>query len=311
MLVKSFSEGRAMSRERIVIVGGSGFVGSHLARRLVAEGHQVRIVSRHHQGRHPLPKEVKVTECDVHNPASFCDAFIGCSVAINLVGILNEKGHNGRGFHKAHVELSDKVIQACAANGIERLLHMSALGADAENGPSFYLRSKGEAEEAVHASSLKVTSFRPSVIYGEGDSFLNRFANLLAIPGPFPLACADARFAPIWVEDVVSCFVHAIGDEQTVGKRYNLCGPNEYTLEELVRYTSWLMGKKKWIVPLGDTASAIQARLLELVPGKPFSRDNLDSTKVASVCDAGFPRVFGFKPESLEAVVPGYLGGRY
>jgi NADH dehydrogenase len=184
---------------------------------------------------------------------------------------------------------------------------MSALGADATNGPSFYLRSKGKAEDAVHASGLKVTSFRPSVIFGEGDSFLNRFANLMAIPGPFPLACASARFAPIWVEDVVKCFIHAIGEEHTIGQRYNLCGPNEYTLEELVRYTARVRGKKKWIVPLGNSLSAIQARVLELVPGKPFSRDNFDSTRYPNVCDGEFPAVFGFTPHTLESIAPEYL----
>lgn len=299
-----------MNRERIVIVGGSGFVGSHLARRLIAEGHQVRILTRGHRSHHPLPVDVKLMECDVHDTSSLIDAFRGCGVVINLVGILNEKGHNGRGFHHAHVALSNRVVEACKANGIERLLHMSALGADSSNGPSFYLRSKGEAEDAVHASGLKVTSFRPSVIFGEGDSFLNRFINLMAIPGPFPLACAYARFAPIWVEDVVNCFIHALGDDQTIGQHYNLCGPNEYTLEELVRYTARLRGKKKWIVPLGKSLSAIQARVFELVPGKPFSRDNYDSTRCPSVCDEAFPTVFGFTPHRLESIAPEYLQDR-
>jgi NADH dehydrogenase len=297
-----------MRRERIVIVGGTGFVGSHLARRLVADGHQLRILSRKRNDRYPLPDEVKMIECDVHDQSSLSDAFRGFSVAINLVGILNEKGHDGEGFHHAHVALSEKVVAACKANGIGRLLHMSALGADAVNGPSFYLRTKGQAEDAVHASGLKVTSFRPSVIFGKGDSFLNRFAGLLSIPGPFPLACASAKFSPIWVEDVASCFAHAVSDEQTIGQRYNLCGPNTYTLEELVRYTAKLRGKKKWIVPLNDTLSAIQANVMEYVPGKPFSRDNYHSTQSPSVCDGEFPTVFGFTPHTLEEVGPGYLG---
>lgn len=296
-----------MSREKIVIVGGNGFVGSHLAKRLVGAGHQVRILTRTRHNRYPFPSDVNLMACDVHQQASLNDAFRGCTVAINLVGILNEKGHNGRGFHHAHVALSEKVVAACQSNGIVRLLHMSALGADAINGPSFYLSTKGEAEDAVHASGLQVTSFRPSVIFGEGDSFLNRFANLLAIPGPFPLACASARFAPIWVEDVARCFAHAIGDEQTIGQRYNLCGPNEYTLEDLVRYTARLIGKKKLIIPLGQGLSAMQARVMELIPGKPFSRDNFNSTLSPNVCDGEFPAIFGFAPQALEQVAPEYL----
>jgi uncharacterized protein YbjT (DUF2867 family) len=299
-----------MNKQQVVIVGGSGFVGSHLAARLLRDGHQVRILTRNMEGvnRYPLPEEVELVECDVHEQSSLNRAFAGCSVAVNLVGILNERAHNGQGFYQAHVVLTRKVIEACRANGIERLLHMSALGASADSGPSFYLRSKGEAEDAVHLSGLKVTSFRPSVIFGKGDSFLNRFASLLKIPGPFPLACAAARFAPIWVEDVVECFAQALSKEETIGQRYNLCGPQEYTLEELVRYTATVVGKRKWIVPLGDTLSALQARLLELVPGKPFSRDNFNSTRTPSVCNGPFPEVFGITPHELGAIAPGYLG---
>ena len=301
-----------MNNQQVVIVGGSGFVGNYLASRLVQEGHRVRVLSRHkvaaeHGPLHEVVGHVEHIECDVHNQQALNAAFSGCSVVVNLVGILNEPGHNGRGFHRAHVALSHKVVEACRANRIERLLHMSALGANAATGPSFYLRSKGEAEDAVHISGLKATIFRPSVIFGEGDSFLNRFATLLKIPGPLPLACASARFAPIWVDDVVACFAHAIGDEKTIGQRYNLCGPTEYTLEELVRYTASVREKSKWIVPLGNTLSAIQARVLEWVPGKPFSRDNFNSTKSPSVCGEAFPALFAITPRTLESVAPDYL----
>lgn len=296
-----------MDKGRVVIVGGSGFVGSHLTKRLLANGMPVRVLSRQAQGRHPLPKEAEFVRCNVHDTTALGDCLKDCSIAINLVGILNEREHDGQGFQQAHVVLAKKIVEACHTNGIERLLHMSALGADAKNGPSFYLRTKGEAEDAVHTSGLKVTSFRPSVIFGEGDSFLNRFAKLLAIPGPFPLACSSARFAPIWVEDVVECFAQSINNEQTIGQRYDLCGPNEYTLEELVRYTAKLKGKKKWIVPLGDTLSAMQASVMEYLPGKPFSRDNYNSTKSPSVCDGNFPVVFDFNPHTLEDIAPDYI----
>lgn len=296
-------------KHSIVITGGSGFVGSHLARRLLQDGHHVRILSRHAGKaiRYPLPEQVELVACDVHEPEQLKAAFNGCDVAINLVGILNERGHDGRGFHQAHVALTHKVIDACQSNGITRLLHMSALWADAIRGTSYYLRSKGEAEDAVHASGLQVTSFRPSVIFGEGDSFLNRFAKLLAIPGPFPLACAEARFAPIWVEDVAECFASAVDNEETCDGHYDLCGPKEYTLEELVRYVAQLQGRRKWIVPLGESLSTIQANLLEYVPGKPFSRDNLNSTKTPSVCACGFPEVFDLRPHELEDIAPDYI----
>ena len=299
-----------MSKEQVVIVGGSGFVGSHLTERLLSEGYRVRVLTRHHgyPDETRLPAALELLQCDVYNQLALDRAFNGCDVVINLVGILNEHGHNGRGFYHTHVALSHKIVEACRVNRIERLLHMSALGANAATGPSFYLRTKGEAEHAVHISGLKVTIFRPSVIFGKGDSFLNRFAKLMAIPGPFPLACASARFAPIWVGDVVECFVHALANDETIGKRYNLCGAHEYTLEELVRYTASVLGKKKWILPLNDTLSAIQARVLEWIPGKPFSRDNFNSTRTPSVCEGEFPAIFGITPHTLESIAPEYLG---
>ena len=298
-----------MEKEQVVIVGGSGFVGGHLTQRLLREGYRVRILTRHngYSDEARLPAELELLQCDVHDQPSLNRAFKGCKVVINLVGILNERGHNGHGFYHAHVALTHKIVEACRVNCIERLLHMSALGADAATGTSFYLRSKGEAEHAVHISGLKVTIFRPSVIFGKGDSFLNRFAALLKIPGPFPLACASARFAPIWVGDVVECFVQSLANEATIGKRYNLCGPHEYTLEELVSYTAGVLGKKKWIIPLGDTLSAIQARVLEWVPGKPFSRDNFNSTRTPSVCEGEFPAIFGITPHTLESIAEDYL----
>lgn len=299
-----------MSHESVAILGGSGFVGSHLTARLAGNGHTVRILSRHRGGRHhhPLPSGAQMIDYDAADLESVSTAIDGCSVVINLVGILNERGHDGRGFHQAHVEMVQRVVSACRRKGVERLLHMCALGADAKSGTSHYLRTKGEAEEYVHASGLKVTSFRPSVIFGKGDSFLTRFAKLLAIPGPFPLACATARFAPVWVEDVVSCYAHAITDPQTIGQRYELCGPKEYTLEELVRYIAQLLGKRKWIIPLGDSLSAVQAQVLEFVPGKPFTRDNFNTMRTPNVCAAEFPAIFGITPRALESVAPEYLG---
>jgi NADH dehydrogenase len=186
---------------------------------------------------------------------------------------------------------------------------MSALGADAEHGNSFYQRSKGEAEELVHATGdLDVTSFRPSIIFGPDDSFFNRFAGLLkSVPLFFPLACANARFAPVYVGDVVECFARAIDAPATVGKRYELCGPYSYSLYQLVQYTTRQFGLRRWIVKLPDWAARLQARVFELMPGKPFSRDNYDSMRRDNVCGGEFPAEFGIIPCSIESVVPAYL----
>jgi NADH dehydrogenase len=184
---------------------------------------------------------------------------------------------------------------------------MSALNADASQGPSFYLRTKGEGENALHtfsSSRLGVTSFRPSVIFGPGDSFLNRFAMLLKImPFFFPLASANARFAPVYVGDVADRFVAALDDKSTYGKHYDLCGPEQYSLKELVEYTATTLGLKKHVIGLPDFISKMQAYTLEWFPGKPFSVDNYNSLKLDSVCQQG-----AHEPTSMDMIVPTYLG---
>ncbi|MFO7593911.1 MAG: complex I NDUFA9 subunit family protein, partial [Pseudomonadota bacterium] len=254
-----------MKTHQICILGGSGFVGRHLAARLVRDGHQVRVLTRRrepHRDLLVLPT-LELRECNIHDETALQEAMAGCDVVINLVGILNEKGHSGQGFYRAHVELAKKVVTACRANSITRLLHMSALGADAEHGGSDYQKSKGEAEKLVHAGEgLTVTSFRPSVIFGPDDSFINRFAGLLKrVPLAFPLACAQTRFAPVYVGDVAECYARAIDNPATFGKSFELCGPNQYTLYQLVKYTSTQLGLHRWIIPLPDWASKLQAQV--------------------------------------------------
>lgn len=304
-----------MPHHQIGILGGSGFVGHHLAARLAKDGHAIRILTRrreHHRDLLVLPT-VEVRECNVHDVDALTQAVAGCDVVINLVGILNEKGHNGKGFYRAHVELAQKVVAACHANGIRRLLHMSALGADATHGASFYQRTKGEAENIVHASEgLVVTSFRPSIMFGPGDSFFNRFAGLLrTVPLLFPLACSGARFAPVFVGDVVECYARAIDNRATYGKSYSLCGPHEYTLQQLVAFTVKQLGVHRGIIPLPDWLSRLQAGVMEYLPGKPLSRDNYLSMQHPNVCEGEFPAEFGIIPRSIDSEVPRYLAEKH
>ncbi len=296
-----------MGKQEICVLGGTGFVGRHLVNRLAEQGLQVKVLTRRrerHRALLVLPT-VKLIEADVHNSAQLQHHFQGCDAVINLVGILNEEGHDGSGFKRVHVELAHKIIKACQDQRVQRLLHMSALSAHATQGASFYLRTKGEAEDYMHANageSLNVTSFRPSVIFGPDDRFINRFAGLLKLAPILPMACPNARFAPVYVGDVADAFAAALNDPSTYGRRYDLCGPREYTLKALVQYTAKLMGVKRLVIGLPDRLSRLQASILEYVPGKPLSLDNYRSLTQDSVCRDG-ERC----PTTLESIVTEYL----
>jgi uncharacterized protein YbjT (DUF2867 family) len=299
--------------KRIAILGGTGFVGQSLCNRLSREGYKLKVLTRsreYHRENLILLPELDLVQTDIHNPERLKFHLADCDAVINLVGILNEKGNSGKGFKQAHVELAEKIIRACEENGIHRLLQMSALNADATNGKSHYLRTKGEAEDILHSNKagIHVTSFRPSIIFGRDDSFFNRFANLLKMtPLFFPLACYGTKFAPIYVLDVVEMMSRSIKDPDSYGQKYQLCGPKTYTLEELVNYTADALGLKRTIIPLNDILSRIQATVFDFVPGKPFSTDNYLSAKKDSICDCNDLARYNIKATAIESVVPQYL----
>ncbi len=295
-----------MNQLSVVVLGGSGFVGRHIVARLVSASHRVVVPTRSRErAKHLiLLPTVDVIEADVHDEATLSRLARGADAVINLVGILHEAGRVD--FDRVHVELARKVVAACRTSGVRRLLHMSAQNADPE-GPSRYLRSKGTAEALVAASGLEWTIFRPSVIFGREDSFLNMFAKLERLLPVVALACPGARFQPVFVGDVAHAFVQAIDDDRTHSQRYALCGPGVYTLRDLVAYVGKLTGHERPILPLGPALSRLQARVLELLPGPLMSRDNLASMKKDNVCDCPFPEIFGIAPTSLEAIAPEYL----
>ncbi|HYQ99422.1 MAG TPA: complex I NDUFA9 subunit family protein [Casimicrobiaceae bacterium] len=296
-----------MADGSVLVLGGSGFVGRHVVNRLVQLGMKVVVPTRRRENaRHLiLLPTVEVQDADIHDPPTLARLAARSSAVVNLVGILNESGRDS--FARVHAELAAKVIAACRGAGVRRLVQMSSLNADPE-GPSRYQRSKGEAEAAIAASGLDWTIFEPSVIFGREDRFLNLFASLVRLLPVMALARAHTRFQPVYVGDVAHCFAHALADDATVGQRYRLCGPDVYTLRELVAYVGKLTGHERPILELPDWAGRLQARFLELVPGTPMSRDNLASMEVDSVCNCDFPAVFGIAPTALAALAPTYLG---
>lgn len=302
-----------MRTRKICVLGGSGFVGRHLCAALARRRHRIRVLTRRRErARHLLVfPTLELVETDIHYASKLNVSFRDCDTVINLTGILNEGPGQNENFDEVHARLPGKVAEACRYNGIRRLLHMSALGADAE-GPSRYLESKAAGEEAAHSASehgVAVTSFRPSVIFGPDDDFFNRFARLLALsPLVFPLACPRSLLAPVYVEDVVRAFTGSLDDKRTFGRRFGLCGPRQYTLMELVEYTAKTAGLRRMVVGLNDRLSRLQAQVLGHFPGKPFSLDNYLSLKKDSVCADNGLAELGISPAAVEAIVPTYIG---
>lgn len=327
-----------MRHQNICVLGGTGFVGSYLVSRLAAAGRTVKVLTRRReQGKALiLLPGVSVVEADIHDEPTLVREFSGVDAVINLVGILHES-RRGRedlpaarrgDFERVHVELPRKVVHACGKAGVRRLLHMSALGADPLS-KSAYQRSKGigevlvreaamphsEDENAylngpkfIHGQGMRVTIFRPSVIFGRGDSFLTMFARLQKYLPVLVLASPQARFAPVYVDDVARAFADSLDELATYGKTYELCGPKVYTLYELVRYVGEVTGHRRPVIALGDRLSYLLAWLMECLPGpKIMTRDNYYAMQVDNVCKAGWPDVFAFEPTALEAVAPDYL----
>lgn len=293
---------------KVLILGGSGFVGSHLVRRLSREGHSITVVTRYpNAARHlEIVPRVKIRVFDPYDPERLDTALAGHDALINLVGILNESGRDGSGFHRVHVELVEIALEACARAGSARFIQMSALNAGM--GESHYLQTRGEAEQRVQASSLNWTIFRPSTIFGPDDSFLNRFASLLAISPVLPLARHEARFAPVYVGDVVEAFVRVLAERDHVGEIYELCGAETWALREIVAWIAEQRGMRRWVIGLPDVLGRLQGRVFDFVPGKPFSSDNFRSLLLDSVCsDDGFDRL-GISPWPMSEKAPEWLG---
>lgn len=306
-----------MAPKTICVLGGTGFVGHHLVSQLTQQGYNVRVPSRNrerHRSLLVLP-QVEVIDCNIFDEHALKDLLQGCHAVVNLIATLNE---NKRGdFKKIHIELPNTLAKACASAGVTRVLHMSALNADASKGSSAYLRSKGAGEDAIHsADGLNVTSFRPSVIFGPDDHMFTFFANMLSVLPGIAVPCGDALMAPVYVGDVVEAMIKSINKPATFGQRYDMCGPEVYTMYELVRYTADLVKPKAKIYSLSDGMSAIKGRILGMLPGKLFTHDNYLSLQTPAVCDTPFPEIFDITPRTVESAVPYYAGradirGRY
>jgi NADH dehydrogenase len=297
-----------MSPLRIVVLGGTGFVGRHLLPRLLRDRHGLRLLSRNlaSHAERLLPPGVELLQMDVYDPDALRSAFAGADAVINLVGILNESGDNGRGFRRTHVELSKLVIAACQLAGVRRLLQMSSLNAG--RGSSHYLKSRGEAETAVKNSGLDWTIFEPSVIFGPGDGLFSRFGSLLEKLPVLPLACPNAKFAPVYVGDVVEAFARSLHDPAAIGEVYELYGPDVLSLREVVAMASRQLGLRRVVLPLPEPFGRMQAFACDFVPGKPFSSDNWRSLQTDSVGGIDGLHRLGIRATRVAEMLPEILG---
>ncbi|WP_439536038.1 complex I NDUFA9 subunit family protein [Methyloversatilis sp.] len=296
-----------MSLSTVLLIGGSGFIGSHVAR-LLAE-RTIRVVvptRRRDRAKHLiLLPTVDVVEADVNDAATLSRLMQDVDAVVNLVGILHSRSGSpwGADFDRAHVALPRAVAVAAKAAGVPRMVQVSALGAAAD-APSEYQRSKAAGEDAVRASGLEWTIFRPSLVFGDGECFLRLFAGLLKLFPVMPLAGADTRYQPVDVRDVARCIVHALDSDDSIGQVYPLCGPKVYTMRELVQLTGRTIGRDPCVIGLPGPLASLQALALELAPGPTLmSRDNLRSMSVDNVCDAGCTLPFGFTPAALESEI--------
>jgi NADH dehydrogenase len=291
-----------MAAQQLVILGGTGFVGSHLVPRLAADGHRIVLLSRNreqHRALGVLPG-VSVRTADVYDDEALRRHFVRADAAINLIGILNAGGRHT--FQRTHVDLTRRLIAVCQTTGVQRLHQMSALKAG--QGLSQYLKTRGEAEALVRASSLDWTIYQPSVIFGEGDGLISRFATLLRRMPMLPLARANARMAPTHVGDVAEAIARCVSNDRAARHSYELYGPEVLTLGEIVRKIRNAAALRTPIIALPDSLGRLQAQFAELLPGKPFSLDNFRSLRTDSVGKVDGYAALGIVPQPFTPWLP-------
>ncbi|QHE84241.1 complex I NDUFA9 subunit family protein [Hydrogenophaga sp. BPS33] len=303
----------------VVVLGGTGFIGRHVCEKLQREGWAITVPTRRaiNAARVQHLPRVTVIETDVHDSGHLLDVLTDHDAVVNLVAILHGSEDD---FERVHVELPLSIAEACAAAGVRRVVHVSALGASPD-GPSRYQRSKARGEEVLRGAGLDLTILRPSVVFGAGDRFLNLFARLQETFPIVPLAGARTRFQPVWVEDVAQAVAvglrsHALArnlGQGSVGQTIECVGPDVFTLADLVRLAGRYGSRERAIWPLPDLLARWQAAVFELAPGEPvMSRDNLDSMSIDNVATHEHPGLstLAITPSSVHSVAPTYLGQR-
>ena len=295
----------------VTVFGGGGFIGRHIVQRLAAAGHSIRIAGRDTERAARLCTmggvgQITPIAASITDEASSARAVAGADIVINLVGILFES--RAGDFQRIQAEGAGRVARLAAAAGAKQFLHLSAIGADASS-PSLYAQTKAAGEAAVLAAFPGAIILRPSVVFGPDDQFFNRFAGLAAMLPFMPVVAGETRFQPVYVGDVADAAMAALADPPAAGKVYELGGPRVMSMRQVLRYILDVTGRRRPMIALPEGFVRLQARLGELLPTPPLTRDQLillGKDNVVSPNASGF-QTLGIEPKAVEAIVPAYL----
>jgi NADH dehydrogenase len=297
----------------VLVLGGTGFLGQRLVRRLVAEGVTVRVAVRHpEQARSALREagldRVTVFRADVRDQASVAAAVAGAEAVIDAVSAYVEKGDVT--FEAVHVQGAETVARAATAAGVARLVLISGIGADPES-RSAYIRARGRGELMVRQAFPGATIVRPGAMFGPGDALFGTVADLARRLPVLPLIGGGrTRLQPVYVEDVAEAVARMLADPPTAGQIYELVGSTVYTLRELVRFTLRLIGRRRLLLPVPFAVAEVQARLFELLPSPPLTTGQVDLLKADNVASGALPglRELNIQAKAVEEIVPTYIG---
>jgi uncharacterized protein YbjT (DUF2867 family) len=302
-----------MRNRLFTIFGGTGFIGRYVVERLADRGARILVISRSpgSHGRHLQPlgsvDQIVVRSADLSSEAALRSAVAGAAGVINLIGILYQTSRQQ--FTEVHGALAGRIAAAAQADGVERLVQVSAIGAD-PNSPSAYARSKAEGERRVREAFPGATILRPSIVIGPEDGFFNRFAAMARVLPALPLiGGGQTRFQPVYVGDVAQAVIAALERDDAPGNTYELGGPQTYSFAELMRYMLQVLGRRRLLVSLPFGIATLQARFLELLPAPLLTRDQVELLKRDNVVSPGVPglEALGITPTPIELIVPQYL----
>ena len=312
----SAGKANGMSGRIVTVFGGSGFIGRHVVRELAKRGYRVRAAVRHPSKAGflrtmGLPGQVEPVYADIRNDELVARALHGADMAVNLVGILYEFGKQR--FEALQAEGAGRIARLAKEAGVASLVHVSAIGADAAS-EADYARSKAEGETAVHAAFPEAVILRPSIVFGPGDGFFNRFAAMAKYLPALPLfGGGHTKFQPVYVDDVADAVCAALTDEASHGKVFELGGPRVYSFKELMQIVLKETRRTRLLLPLPWAIAKMQGAVLGLLPAPPLTlgqvkmlqHDNVVSE--AADAEGRTFAAFGIAPDSVEAIVPGYL----